>query len=78
MKGQKQILLGIGIALLLSLALHLPFINKPPYGQHVWRQTFTLAMAENFYEESMNIFTPRVNQRFDGDGITGAQFPLYE
>lgn len=75
---QRQVLWGVGIALVLSLAMHLPFLNYPPYSQHVWRQTSTLNVADNFYEESMNIFLPRVNQRYDGDGITGAPFPLYE
>ena len=74
----RQVLWGVGIALMLSLAMHLPFLNLPPYSQHVWRQTSTLNVADNFYEESMNIFLPRVNQRYDGDGITGAPFPLYE
>lgn len=78
MLTKRQIGWGMGIALAISFLLHLPFLNLPPYSQHTWRQALTLAMAENFYEEGMNLFLPRVNQRFDGNGITGSQFPLYE
>ncbi len=65
-------------AVIASLALHLPFLNHPPYSQHVWRQSATMMVAENLYEEGMDIFHPRVNQRMDGNGITGMHFPLYE
>ncbi|MDX5468401.1 MAG: glycosyltransferase family 39 protein [Bacteroidota bacterium] len=65
-------------AIAIAFLLRVPFLNSPPYSQHTWRQAITLTVAENFYEEDMNLFTPRVNQRFDGDGITGSQFPLYE
>jgi len=45
-------------------------------GFHEWRQTHTLSVARNFYEESMNIFKPRVDYRGSGDGVTGMEFPL--
>ena len=62
----------------LTLLLHFPFLNRPPESQHVWRQCNTLAVARNFYEEEMNIFRPRVDQRYGTDGVTGMQFPAYE
>ncbi|GAB3636518.1 hypothetical protein GCM10027422_21080 [Hymenobacter arcticus] len=45
---------------------------------HVWRQCNTMAVARNFYEESMNILAPRVDRRNTTDGVTGMQFPSYE
>lgn len=71
----KKVLLGI---LLLNILTHLPFIHLPPCSIHVWRQCNTLAVARNFYEESNNIFQPRVDRRYDSDGVTGMQFPAYE
>ncbi|MBI1223198.1 MAG: phospholipid carrier-dependent glycosyltransferase [Bacteroidetes bacterium] len=75
---KRQVAWGMGIAVAISILLHLPFLNLPPYSQHTWRQCTTLTVAENFYEEDMNIFLPRVNQRYEGNGITGSEFPLYE
>lgn len=66
------------ISLLLSFLLHLPFLNNPPQSIHVWRQCNTLAVARNFYEESMNILQPRTDDRQDTNGVTGMPFPLYE
>lgn len=65
-------------ALLINALLHLPFINRPPESAHTWRQCNTLAIARNFHEEGMNILEPKVDNRFDQSGITGANFPAYE
>ncbi|CAN5450778.1 hypothetical protein BH11BAC2_BH11BAC2_00730 [soil metagenome] len=64
--------------LLLNAVLHLPFVSLPPCSIHVWRQCNTLAVARNFHEEDANILKPRVDCRFESDGVTGMQFPLYE
>jgi len=66
--------LGMGLYLL----MHVAFIYLPPTGNHVWRQANSLAMAKNFNEEGMNILEPKIDKRFDGSGITGSSFPLYE
>lgn len=68
----------IGLCLLLSLAIHAPFMDMPPNGNHLWRQCNTLSVARNFYEEDMNILRPRIDRREDTDGVTGMQFPSYE
>ena len=68
----------LAITIVLNILLHLPFINLPPCSIHVWRQCNTLAVARNFYEEDGNILKPRVDRRFDTDGVTGMQFPAYE
>jgi hypothetical protein len=73
--SKKKIL---GLCFLLSLLLHFPFLNLPPQSIHVWRQCSTLAVARNLYEEGMNPLRPRIDQRFDTDGVTGMQFPAYE
>ena len=65
------------IALLLIQALlHWPFLDLPPSGIHLWRQTQTLSVARNFSEEGMNPFYPRIDSRGCGDGVTGMEFPL--
>ena len=74
--SSKKTLLGLCFGL--SLLLHLPFMNLPPQSIHVWRQCSTLAVARNLYEEGMNPLRPRIDQRFESDGVTGMQFPAYE
>ena len=66
------------IAISINVLIHLPFMFRAPEGIHVWRQSNTLAIARNFYTEEMNILEPRVDNRFDKSGVTGANFPLYE
>lgn len=68
----------LAFTIVLNILIHLPFINLPPCSIHVWRQCNTLAVARNFYEEDGNILKPRVDRRFDTNGVTGMQFPAYE
>lgn len=63
--------------LVLHLSMHSQAFRLPAVGNHVWRQCNTLAMATNFAEEDMNILMPRIDQRFEGPGITGPEFPAY-
>lgn len=70
----KLLLLGC----IFSLLMHIPFMDMPPRGNHVWRQCNTLSVARNFYEEEMNILKPRIDRRESTDGITGMQFPSFE
>ena len=65
-------------ALIINVLVHLPFANLGPRSVHAWRQSNTLAVAKNFYQEDMNILKPRVDRRLDTDGVTGMQFPSYE
>ena len=71
-------LLILSLSISIFIIVHLLYINLPPCSVHVWRQCNTLAVAQNFYDESFNILEPRVDRRFEGDGITGTAFPLYE
>lgn len=68
----------IRLSISLFIIVHLFFINLPPCSIHVWRQCNTLSVARNFQEESVNIFQPRVDRRYETNGVTGMQFPLYE
>jgi hypothetical protein len=53
-------------------------MNEPPRSIHVWRQSITVAMSRNLYEEGMNPLEPKVDRRYETDGITGSQFLSYE
>jgi len=76
---QRKWLIGLfllGVAI--SWLMHQPYSGLPPYSQHTWRQTLTLSVADNFYQEEMNLFKPRINNRGTTEGVTGMHFPLYE
>ena len=71
----KKILLFL---CLIQAAIHAPYLNRPASGHHVWRQCNSLALARNYSEESMNLFLPRIDKRYNTPGITGPAFPAYE
>jgi hypothetical protein len=62
----------------ISLLLHSPFMKLPPVGTHVFRQAHTMSVARNFATETIDISKPRVDRRYETNGVTGANFPLYE
>jgi len=66
------------VSLGIFVGLHLAFINLPPCGNHLWRQSNSLALTRNFFEENMSIWLPRVDKRWEFSGVTGTNFPLYE
>lgn len=66
------------LVVLVVFVIQIPLLNSPPQGTHFWRKCLTLSVARNFYEESMNPMKPRLDCRFDSDGVTGMQFPSYE
>ncbi len=68
----------LGSVVIISLAMHLKHFQKDLMGIHVWRQTQTQSNIINFYEEDMNIFNPRRNDRGNGDGIFRMEFPLMQ
>lgn len=51
-------------------------LNKRPQGPHQWAQCDRASVALNFYQESMDIFHPRVHNKINGSGITGLEFPV--
>ena len=58
--------------------MHFRHFNKDLMSYHVWRQTQTQQVIDNFFEEDMNILNPRVLGRRDGDGIFRMEFPLMQ
>jgi len=70
--------LFLPVLLLIYLCSHLPYMQVPASGNHVWRQCNTLAVARNYYEEDMRILYPRVDKRYNKSGITGPQFTAYD
>lgn len=45
---------------------------------HVWRQTETQSVIDNYIEEDNCILRPRKNDRGDGDGIFRKEFPVMQ
>ncbi len=62
----------------ISTLMHLKHFSKDLMSIHVWRQTQTQSTIINFYEEDMNIFNPRRNDRGDSEGIFRMEFPLMQ
>src|SRR5690606_23252253 len=69
------ILLSIEV---ISTLMHLKHFSKDLMSIHVWRQTQTQSTIINYYEEDMNIFNPRRNDRGDSEGIFRMEFPLMQ
>jgi len=63
--------------LLVFFLLHLYRLNAPPNGYHQWRESDTAAITLNYFQEDVNFFQPRCNQRGAGEGITGCELPIY-
>jgi 4-amino-4-deoxy-L-arabinose transferase-like glycosyltransferase len=70
-----SILLLIAI---LSFVMHFRVFKLDLISMHVWRQTETQSVIQNFVREDMNILNPRFNCRGDGDGIFRKEFPLMQ
>ena len=59
------------LLILISFILGLIGISKPLYDHHPWRQCATAALSNNYFEEDMNIFYPRVDVRGNTNGNVG-------
>lgn len=66
------------VTILMSGVMHWPHFSKDLISVHVWRQTQTQSTTISFYEEDMNIFNPRKNDRGNTDGIFRMEFPLFQ
>lgn len=64
--------------LAISLVMHWRVFPLDLMSAHVWRQTETQLVIDNFYEEDFNILNPRINDRGSGDGIVRKEFPLMQ
>jgi hypothetical protein len=63
---------------IISLLVHWQVFSKDLVGVHVWRQTQTQTVINNFYREDMNIFHARINERPDTDRIIKMEFPVMQ
>lgn len=70
--------IGVGMAMLLSLIMHWSVFTKDLVSIHVWRQTQTQATVESFVEEDFNIMHPRKLERGGDDGIFRMEFPIMQ
>lgn len=68
----------IELALFISLILHFPVFDYDLIGYHVWRQTQTQTVIENFCTQDFCILNPRLNNLEFPDGIIRMEFPLYQ
>ncbi|MBW7914502.1 MAG: glycosyltransferase family 39 protein [Taibaiella sp.] len=64
--------------MLLSLLLHVRMLNRDLVGAHVWRQTQTQTVINNFATESLNILEPRINNHAHTDRIHRMEFPVMQ
>lgn len=71
----KLIIIG---AILLSFIIHLSIFNLDLVGKHVWRQTQTQTVINNFAEEDFNILNPRVNYDAHTDRVFRMEFPIMQ
>lgn len=74
-KYYKWLLLAIP---LISLVMHLHVFSLDLVGYHVWRQTQTQTVIDNFHKEDMSILNPRINAEPDTDRIRRMEFPLMQ
>ena len=70
-------LLGLA-SITLSVLLHWRVFSLDLQSNHVWRQSQTQTVINNFYEEDFCILNPRINCRGDTDGIMRMEFPLMQ
>jgi hypothetical protein len=68
----------IGLAFVVSFLLHFHALNIDLVSVHVWRQTETQTVINNFYKEDFNILNPRINYRGDSTGILRKEFPIMQ
>lgn len=74
-KHYRLILFSIPI---ISLAMHFHVFSLDLIGFHVWRQTETQTVINNFYTEDFHIFNPRINDHADTDRLHRIEFPLMQ
>jgi len=60
------------------MLLHWHVFNMDLVGYHVWRQSETQTVINNFYKEDFNILHPRINDHADTDRIMRMEFPIMQ
>jgi 4-amino-4-deoxy-L-arabinose transferase-like glycosyltransferase len=75
--SRGKLILFVAIPLL-SMFMHWHVFSTDLVGIHVWRQTQTQTVIDNFANEDFNILHPRINSRGSGDGIFRMEFPVMQ
>lgn len=76
-KNRLQLLVLISIPII-SIIMHFNILNKDLIGIHVWRQTQTQTVINNFCHEGMNILQPKRNSFADTDRLLLMEFPIMQ
>src|SRR3989339_603830 len=58
--------------------MHIKIFGLDLVGIHVWRQTQTQTVINNFAKEDINILNPKVNENPDTDRIFRMEFPIMQ
>lgn len=74
-KHHRVLLLLIPV---ISFALHWYVFGLDLVGIHVWRQTKTQQVINNFFRDDMNIFHPRCNNMIYPDRLLLQEFPIMQ
>ena len=65
------------VLVVFGLTIRMFELKEPLIDKQAWRQTDTAAVARNFFEEDINILSPRVDWRGNGTGEVEMNFPLF-
>ena len=63
---------------LISLAMHWHVFTRDLVGVHVWRQTQTQTVIDNFYKEDNNIMNPKCHENPETDRVVRMEFPVMQ
>lgn len=63
---------------LISLAMHWHVFTRDLVGVHVWRQTQTQTVIDNFYKEDNNIMNPKYHENPETDRVVRMEFPVMQ
>lgn len=61
---------------IISIIQHFRIFSIELIGVHVWRQTLTQSVIDNFVNIDFNILKPRLNDLYFPDGVFRMEFPL--
>jgi hypothetical protein len=75
---KKNYKLILGSIFLISFILHERIFNLDLVGIHVWRQTETQTVINNFYRDDFNILNPKINGFADTNQLHRIEFPIMQ
>ncbi len=80
MNHQKRnhfILFCFAFALLSWWFHYFEIFNYAPHGTHSWRQTDSTSFMQNYYEDGLKFFSPRIHHMERGEGfVCPSEFPI--